>query len=79
MHVVRTAGVPTCIMCDCLSVVNTFNRILDNPDKELEKCADGELWEVIRTFLKAAPANFCRCQWISSHLDDPKHKNSAER
>ena len=79
LHVVRTAGVPTCFMCDCLSVVNTFNRILDNPDKELEKCADGELWEVIRALLKDALANFFRCQWIPSHLDDPKHTNYAKR
>ena len=79
LHVVRTAGVPTCIMCDCLSVVNLFNAILNDSEQELEKCADGELWKVIRELLKAAPANFFKCKWVPSHLNDPKHKNHAKR
>ena len=76
---VGPAGVPTYFMCDCLSVVNTFNQILDNPCVEVERCADGELCEVIRTLLKEAPTNFFRFQWTPSHLDDPKHKNSSKR
>ena len=79
LHVVRTAGVPTCIMCDCLSAVNLFNSMLMDTEQDLDKCADGELWKVIRELLKAAPANFFKCRWVPSHLNDPKHKNYAKR
>ena len=79
LHVVRTAGVPTCIMCDCLSVVNLFSAILNASEQDLEKCADGELRKVIRELLRAAPANFFKCKWVPSHLSDPRHKNYAKR
>ena len=42
LHVTRTAGVPTCIKCDCLPTVNTFNHILADPSYDTSKCADGE-------------------------------------
>ena len=38
LQVVRTAGVPTCIMCDCLSVVNLFNAILNDAEQDGQMC-----------------------------------------
>ena len=47
LHVLRTAGVPTCIMCDCLSVVNQVRKIIQNPQEEGNDHADGDLWAAV--------------------------------
>lgn len=79
LHVLRTAGVPTCIMCDCLTVVRQFNAILQDPLACTEDHADGELWEKMRELVASAPNSFFQCQWIPSHLDDADHPNHKKR
>ena len=79
LHIVRTAGCPTLIKCDCLSVVNTFNSILNDADYSVEGCADGDVWRAIAYILADAPQGFLRCQWIPAHLNDPEHPNYKKR
>ena len=79
LQVVRTAVFPTIIKCDCLSVVNTFNGILNDSDYNLESCADGDMWRAIAIILAGAAPGFSRCQWIPGHLNDPDHPNFAKR
>ena len=79
LQVVRTAGFPTIIKFDCLTVVNIFNGILENADYNLDGCAAGDVWRAIAILLAGAAPGFFKCQWIPGHLNDADHPNYAKR
>ena len=79
LHVVRNAGVPTCIKCDCKPTTRIFNAILEDPNYDITKCADGELWQAINYHVHIAPKGFFKCDWIPIHLNDPEHPKYKRR
>ena len=75
VHVLRQVISPTLIMCDCQSVVNTLNRILD--EKQLpDKLRENDLWEQIMELTDNLDHTQIGIQWMPGHLDD---KTKAEK
>ena len=68
LHVLRTSVVPTIIMCDCKSVVNTFNDYCNGTKFDTNKVKDGDLWQSVFEMVDDLPTGFIQAQWMPSHM-----------
>lgn len=81
MHAVHNAATPVIVMCDCKSVVNTYNNYVSGRLDPHAKLAERDLWDQI--FHLVDPGSDCVVvRWMPSHLDEPdrcKDKNKFIR
>ena len=47
LHAISTAAVPIVVMCDCKSVVNTYNAFVEDRLKDNLRLAERDLWDKI--------------------------------
>ena len=76
---VRTAGHPTSIKCDCESVVNITLRIIQGHDVDTDELADGDLWTSIKELVMHAPKGYFRCIWIPSDCGDEGNEDKKQK
>jgi ribonuclease HI len=69
IHVIRKTATPTVIMCDCQSVVKTFDKYQDCgiPSQGLR---EQDLWDQVFMLMKDTAADSILMQWMPGHLDD---------
>ena len=69
IHVIRKTATPTVIMCDCQSVVKTFNKFIHSgiPSQGLR---EQDLWEQVYVLMENTTDNMVLMQWMPGHLDD---------
>ena len=48
LHIFQTAGAPTQIKCDCKSVVDLANNILNDEELDVAELTDGDLWQKLQ-------------------------------
>jgi ribonuclease HI len=70
LEVIRTAANPTSIICDCESVVNIMQSIIQRQHIAVDDLSDSDLWRTIKDLHDDAPVNYFRCTWVPSHCDD---------
>ena len=60
------------IKCDCKSVVEIFNQIIQGilTEDDINNLSDGDLWSAIFVLTRNVPDNFYKCDWIPSLCND---------
>lgn len=77
-HVLRHAGVPTCLVVDCKPVVQGVQQILDGHWQQLDKRPEEDLWAIICDLIEHSPQGYFKVTWVPSHLDDEGRKGKRE-
>ncbi len=67
VHVLKSASAPTCIVSDCLAVVETIRNELEGIRHPI-KGDHADLYAEVRTAIAEKPEQFFAVKWINSHL-----------
>ena len=75
LHVVRTAIDPVVVMCDCKSVVDTYNNAARGDMVDPKKLNDDDLWKQI---FELKDPTIVKVQWMPSHLNDEGYEDKKK-
>ena len=78
LHVVKTASCRILVMCDCKSVVNTFQDFQMHGRRKCGALQEEDLWTQIFDIMEGRD-EIVKVKWMPSHLDDPKNRDKKEK
>jgi len=78
LHVVKTASCRILVMCDCKSVVTTFQAYQMHGRRKCGALQKEDLWVQIFDIMDGRD-EIVKAKWMPSHLDDPKNHDRKEK
>jgi len=78
LHVVKCSSCRIIVMCDCKSVVNTFNDYQLHGRRRIGTVQEEDLWMQIFDLVDGKE-EFVIAKWMPSHLDDPKKSEQKDK